>query len=88
MSYYLFADLFVTLLVCLMCFVIRGGVQEYNGVRELTYKTFQFDSQTTPAIALGLFGFGWLCYHFMKKEAETRDEMIGLKREYGAAPKA
>src|SRR3546814_14120489 len=59
-----------TLYVCVCLFIEWLRVvlcapqkQEYNGVREVTYKAFTFDSKTTPAIAVGLFGFGFITYH-------------------------
>jgi hypothetical protein len=56
-------------------------------LREITYKSFKFDTESTPQLAVLLFGFGWVCYHFMKKEAQDRDQQLALKREYGALPK-
>lgn len=61
--------------------------EENAGLREASYKTWQFDFTSVPRLAAYLFVPGLLFYVLAKDEMEAKDAQIGKKHKgYGIFP--
>ncbi|TFJ87784.1 hypothetical protein NSK_001131 [Nannochloropsis salina CCMP1776] len=58
-------------------------VEEWNGRREITEKTFKFNSKTVPSLIGLVIVFPGFIYYVMKDELKKKYEKLGYNTEEG-----
>ena len=60
--------------------------EENAGLREASYKTWQFDTDTVPRLLMYMFIPGTLFYMYAEREATTKQKQLNSSIVYGIAP--
>jgi len=64
----------------------NARAEENAGLREASYKTWEFDTKTIPSLFLKMLVPGALFYFICLDELEIKNEQMGTKIKYGVNP--